>query len=45
MHVIRKPVGLATTQMTGKRRRVIVNCSVSKLDDYMPWNNETSLLY
>jgi hypothetical protein len=43
MHVVREPVGLAITRVTEKRRRVIVNRLVSKLDDHRPWNNETPL--
>jgi hypothetical protein len=30
--------------VTEKRRRVIVNGLVSKLDDHRPWNNDTPLL-
>jgi hypothetical protein len=30
--------------VTEKRRRVIENCLVSKLDDHRPWNKETTLL-
>jgi hypothetical protein len=38
MHVVRERVGLAITRVAEKRRRVIVNCLVSKFDDYRPWN-------
>jgi hypothetical protein len=44
MYVFSGPMGLATTRVIEKRRRVIVDCLVSKLDDHRPWDKETLLL-
>jgi hypothetical protein len=44
MQVVREPVAFTITRITGKRRRVVVNRLISKVDDHRPCNNKTILL-